>query len=90
MSSVRKTYYEPETSLRRLLIGILNENVLPHLNQGADKVGELREQLGKNGFSKAEQKILEKRLEAIEGWGKKTRTLWPIAEKVLSGPLGGK
>ena len=80
------TLYEPELSLRRLLIGILNENVLPHLSQGADKLSELRTQL--NGdLPKAEREALLKRLDTIEGWGKKTRMVWPIVEKALSGPL---
>jgi DNA-binding transcriptional regulator GbsR (MarR family) len=82
----RRTLYEPELSLRRLLIGILNENILPHLSQGADQLSELRTQL--NGdLPKAEREALLKRLETIEGWGKKTRMVWPIVEKALSGPL---
>ena len=85
----RRTLYEPETSLRRLLIGILNENILPHLQQSGDRVAELKQQLGRNGngFSREERELLEERLEAIEGWGKKSRMLWPLAERVLSGPL---
>lgn len=89
-SSLRKTYYEPEMSLRRLLIGILNENVLPHLQQSGDRVASLKEQLDQNGFSKEEMKLLKHRLDTLEGWGKKTRMLWPLAERVLSGPLKGK
>jgi HTH-type transcriptional regulator, glycine betaine synthesis regulator len=79
----RRTLYEPELSLRRLLIGILNENVLPHLNQGGEKVAELRTQL--DGVPKAQREVLEKRLETIEGWGKKTRMVWPVVEKAIGG-----
>ncbi len=85
--SVRRTYYEPEMSLRRLLIGILNENVIPHLQQSQDKVAELRRQLKANGHTAEERELLEYRLDTMEGWGKKTRMLWPLAERVLSGPL---
>jgi DNA-binding transcriptional regulator GbsR (MarR family) len=81
----RKTFYEPELSLRRLLIGILNENVLPHLQTSGEAVEQLRGQL--NGVPKEHRKLLEHRLETLEGWGKKTRMLWPLAERVLSGPL---
>jgi hypothetical protein len=88
--SVRKTFYEPELSLRRLLIGILNENVLPHLQQSGDRVGELKAQLKGEDFTKESRNVLEHRLETLEGWGKKTRMLWPLAERVLSGPLKKK
>ena len=84
----RRTLYEPELSLRRLLIGILNENVLPHLQQSGDQVGRLREQL--DGLPEAHREVLEDRLDALEGWGKKSRMLWPLAERVLSGPLKKK
>jgi len=83
----RRTLYEPEMSLRRLLIGILNENVIPHLQQSQDKVAELRRQLKANGHTEDEQELLAYRLDTLEGWGKKTRMLWPLAERVLSGPL---
>jgi DNA-binding transcriptional regulator GbsR (MarR family) len=86
----RKTFYEPELSLRRLLIGILNENVLPHLQQSGDRVGELKAQLKEEDFPKESRNVLEHRLETLEGWGKKTRMLWPLAERVLSGPLKKK
>lgn len=86
----RRTLYEPELSLRRLLIGILNENVLPHLQQGGDRVGELKAQLKDEDFPEESRNVLEHRLETLEGWGKKTRMLWPLAERVLSGPLKKK
>lgn len=86
----RRTMYAPEMSLRRLLIGILNENVLPHLQQSGDKVVELKGQLEQNGFTEEEMELLKDRLDTLEGWGKKTRMLWPLAEKVLGAPLKGK
>jgi hypothetical protein len=84
--SVRRTYYEPETSLRRILIGILNENILPHLKQSGDAVDRLREQLG-DVEDTEERAVLADRLKTLEGWGKKGRMLLPLAERVLSGPL---
>jgi len=86
----RRTLYEPEMSLRRLLIGIFNENVMPHLQQSREKVTELRGLLKQNGHSSDELELLEDRLDILEGWGKKGRMLWPLAERVLSGPLKRK
>jgi DNA-binding transcriptional regulator GbsR (MarR family) len=84
----RRTLYEPELSLRRLLVGILQENVLPHLQQSGEQVAQLREQI--NGVPREHKELLEKRLDTLEGWGKKSRMLWPLAERVLSGPLKRK
>lgn len=86
LAGERRTLYEPETSLRRILIGILNENILPHLQQSGDAVERLREQL-KDVEDDAERAVLEERLKNLEGWGKKGRMLLPLAERVLSGPL---
>ena len=84
----RRTLYAPELSLRRLLVGILNENVIPHLQQGSDQVGKLKEQI--NGVPVEQREILEKRLATIEGWGKKTRRVWPMVERAIGGPVKGK
>lgn len=84
----RRTLYEPEMSLRRLLIGVLNENVLPHLQQSGERVEHLREQL--KDVPKEHRELLKERLDILEGWGKKGRMVWPLAEKVLSGPLKRK
>ncbi|MEX0323158.1 MAG: GbsR/MarR family transcriptional regulator [Puniceicoccaceae bacterium] len=88
VSNDRRTLYEPEMSLRRLLIGILNENVFPHLQQSGERVEHLREQL--KDVPKEHRELLKDRLDTLEGWGKKGRMVWPLAEKVLSGPLKKK
>jgi DNA-binding transcriptional regulator GbsR (MarR family) len=85
----RRTLYAPELSLRRLLIGVLNENVMPHLQQSGDQVARLKEQLAAVGDEEAHA-ILEDRLETLEGWGKKTRRVWPLVERALGRPLGRK
>lgn len=87
-ASERRTLYEPEVSLRRLLIGVLKENVMPHLQQSREQVANLRSLLG--NFPEEEREILEDRLDAIETWDKKSRLLMPLLERFLSAPLKGK
>jgi DNA-binding transcriptional regulator GbsR (MarR family) len=89
LPSDRRTLYEPEMSLRRLLIGILNENVLPHLQQSGERVASLREQL-EQVENAEDRELLKDRLDTLEGWGKKGRMLMPLAERMLSGPLKRK
>ncbi len=86
--SERRTLYEPELSLRRLLMGVLNENVLPHLQRSGEQVARLREQLAE--LPEAQRAVLSKRLDAIESWGAKSRTLLPLIGRVFgAGALGG-
>jgi len=85
----RRTTYRPETSLRRLVIGLLNENVIPHLESGRGQVARMRHELKEmdGSLNKVTRKELEQRLHLLETWNKKSRLLLPLVEKFLAGPL---
>lgn len=84
----RRTRYIPETSLRRLLIGLLQETVAPHLRQSAQRLETLPDLLSQH--SPQERKILESRLRALSSWEAKTRRLLPFALAFLGRPLKNK
>lgn len=88
VSGDRRTLYEPEISLRRLFIGILNENVAPHLKNSGEQVKRLKAQMKE--VPETDREVLGRRLEAIEAWRKKGRLFLPVFEKFLSGPLREK
>lgn len=77
----RRTLYEPELSLRRLLDGLLRTNVLPHLRDSGDRLDELREDL--RDLTPEDRQILEKRLDTLASWRKKAQQLAPLAARVL-------
>lgn len=77
----RRTLYEPEMSLRRLLDGVLQATILPHLNGSTVKIDQLAASLEE--LSPEEQAVLGKRLSTLRSWQSKARTLAPIAARVL-------
>ena len=90
----RRTHYAPELSLRRFIIGILHENVIPHLQQSAEGIPRLEENLKSHSDERSldEEAVetLEQRLKLLKTWNKKSKLILPIFEKVLSKPLSDK
>jgi DNA-binding transcriptional regulator GbsR (MarR family) len=85
----RRTVYTAETSLRRLVIGLLNDIVVPHLKVSGEQLGRMREELKiSNGeLSPADRKVLEERLKLLDAWSRKGRMLLPVLERFLAAPL---
>lgn len=81
----RRTRYTPETSLRRLLIGLLQETIVPHMRQSAQRLETLPALLQE--YSAEDRKVLESRLRALSSWEAKTRRLLPFALAFLGKPL---
>ena len=81
----RRTRYIPEMSIRRLLTGMLQETVTPHLRQGAQQLDSLAPLL--TAYPPQERKILESRLRALNTWQHKARRLLPLIVGFLGRPL---
>ncbi len=78
----RRTYYQPETQLKRLVGGFIREQVVPHLDSGTGKLATLKETLG--GLESDEhQEFLNERLERLEHWFKRSRLILPLFQRVL-------
>lgn len=75
-------YYEPELSLRKLVSGVLQERIVPMTTTGSDHFARLRllaEESGK------QNNFLIERVEQLETWRKRFRTVLPILS-ALFGP----
>jgi DNA-binding transcriptional regulator GbsR (MarR family) len=81
VEGIRRTLYEPEMSLRRLLDGLLRTNVLPHLRNSGERLTELQESL--QDLAPEDRQILEQRLNTLSTWRKKAQQLAPLAARVL-------
>jgi DNA-binding transcriptional regulator GbsR (MarR family) len=77
----RRTTYEPEMSIRRLLDGVLQATVLPHLRDSSDSFDDLESTLKLS--DPGDRAILEKRLQALRTWRRKAQTLTPVVAKLL-------
>jgi len=81
VEGIRRALYEPEMSLRRLLDGLLQATILPHLQSGGEKLENLETLLSEE--SPADRKILAKRIVTLRAWKRKVEQLAPLAARVL-------
>lgn len=80
----RRDHYRAETDLKSLVSGFINGQVVPHLENGQGRLGRLRvlaEELGE-GLAPEQRGRLEK----LEYWHHRARTLAPLAGKLLDLP----
>lgn len=85
-SDQRKTLYAPEESMRRVVLGILNENFIPKLTEIARDFPDMRSKL-EEVDDPAERDILIKRMDNLESWASKSSNLLPWISKLLGAPL---
>ncbi len=78
----RRTYYEPEINLKRLVGGFIREQVRPHLESGEAKLGDLARAV-RAVEDRAERKFCAKRLEKLENWFSRGKVLLPLFQRVL-------
>jgi len=78
---IRRTVYEPEMSVRRLIEGILQATVLPHLRDSGERLAALEQSL--ISVDPTDQSILKARLKTLRGWRSKAQTLAPVVKKIL-------
>ncbi|MEM7010355.1 MAG: hypothetical protein AAF585_02625 [Verrucomicrobiota bacterium] len=83
----RRTFFEPETRMRRLATGLISETVVPNLEQGEKRLEILEQQLEEAESDSSDN--LAQRIASLRGWhGKLTRILPSIALAAGSPPVG--
>jgi DNA-binding transcriptional regulator GbsR (MarR family) len=79
----RRTFYQAETSLRRLAGGILNETVRPRLETNEDLIEEIQHLLHHAG--EEHPAFLHQRIDSLQTWNKKAKRLLPWLIKLTGG-----
>ncbi|MEM1083920.1 MAG: transcriptional regulator [Verrucomicrobiota bacterium] len=82
VKGVRRTYYEADVELKRLVGGFIREQVRPHLENGQLKVGNLLELVGEEEDPEL-RKFYDERVEKLEIWMRRGRMVLPLLQKVL-------
>jgi DNA-binding transcriptional regulator GbsR (MarR family) len=77
----RRDHYGAETDLKSLVSGFISGQMLPHLETGAARLERLRELGSALGDDLGEEQ--RARLEKLEYWHHRARTLAPLAGKLL-------
>ncbi|MEM9284208.1 MAG: hypothetical protein AAGA96_20515 [Verrucomicrobiota bacterium] len=71
----RRTFYQAETSLRRLAGGILNETVRPRLETNEEMIDEIQHLFQQE--SEEHPAFLRQRIDSLQTWNKKATRLLP-------------
>ena len=78
----RRSYFQPDVELKRLVGGFIKEQVRPHLESGERKLASLGEMLSEVACEDARQ-FYESRLERLGRWSSKARLVLPLLQKIL-------
>lgn len=78
----RRTLYEPDVDLKRLVGGFIREQVRPHLESGKSKVVKLMKQAGQQEELEL-QKFYKRRLKKLDSWVSRGRVVLPIIQRML-------
>ena len=78
----RRTYYEPEIHLKRLVGGFIREQVVPHLESGRSKLADLESVIGEIG-DPAEREFYEDRVGRLDSWFRRGRVVLPVLQRLL-------
>ncbi|HTB80523.1 MAG TPA: transcriptional regulator [Opitutaceae bacterium] len=84
---LRRDYYEPELSLRKLVGGVLRERVAPLTATGADRLTRLRGLVKQNGKNKI---FYLNRIKQLETWQRRLKTVLPVLGMMLGSKNRGK
>jgi DNA-binding transcriptional regulator GbsR (MarR family) len=78
----RRTYFEADVDLKKLVGGFIREEVRPHLKSGESKLKDLIEST--DGEDDEEMKeFYQNRINRLNGWTKQARLLLPLLQRVL-------
>ena len=78
----RRTLYQPDVDLKRLVGGFIREQVRPHLESGKGKVNELLK-VANQEDDKELKKFYRVRLQKLEAWMSRGRIVLPLLQKLL-------
>lgn len=84
---LRRDYYEPELSLRKLVSGVMRERVAPLTATGAESLTRLRELVKQNGKNKD---FYLDRIKQLETWQRRIKTVLPVLGLMLGSKKRGK
>ena len=83
---LRRDYYEPELSLRRLISGILRERMAPLAATSADRLKRLRDLAEVNDVG---NHFYLERAKQLNTWRRRLKTILPVLSALL-GPISKK
>ena len=78
----RRTYYQPETHLKRLAGGFIREQVVPHLDSGRSKLDALGHAIDSLDDPN-ERRFFTDRRSRLDHWFRRARVILPLLQRAL-------
>lgn len=78
----RKTYFEADVELKKLVGGFIREEIRPHLQSGQKKLKALEKELPKINDPELRE-FYEERIKRLERWSGKANLVLPLLQKFL-------
>jgi len=79
---VRRTYYEADIELKKLVGGFIREQMRPHMESGKDRLKSLEAEVAKEEDG-AKQAFYDERVKKLERWLKQAKLVLPLIQRVL-------
>ena len=79
---VRRTYYEGDIELKKLVGGFIREQMRPHMESGKDRLKSLEAEVVKEEDG-AKQAFYDERVKKLERWLKQAELVLPLIQRVL-------
>ncbi len=78
----RKTYFEANRELKKLVGGFIREEIRPHLKSGKNKIAEIQKQLA-NIDDPEERAFYQERFHKLDRWATQANVMLPFVQKFL-------
>lgn len=78
----RKTYFEADVELKKLVGGFIREEIRPHLTSGQEKLAKLEKELRKVDDPELKA-FYEERIKRLKRWSNKANLVLPLLQKFL-------
>lgn len=81
-ADARRTYFEADMDLKKLVGGFIREEIRPHLKSGESKLDELT-RVSQLEEDEELREFYQRRVTRLEGWTKQARLILPLIQRVL-------
>jgi DNA-binding transcriptional regulator GbsR (MarR family) len=84
----RRDFFVAETALRKIVAGVLREQIAPHFNSHEQRLAQLGQLLEE--LPPSRRSVLEERMRILQGWPTQARAVFPAVMATLKSDDEGR